>query len=115
MSQQAQDFRTLLENEKRDLQQQYSLLVESDGQLEGTQQARERSSDPAGGDGDQTSVERGGIKTMLRGLEKRLGEIDRALDALEDGSYGTCEQCGNAIPAERLEALPGVARCVACA
>jgi RNA polymerase-binding transcription factor DksA len=30
-------------------------------------------------------------------------------------TYGTCERCGNPIPAERLEALPWAILCVDCA
>jgi DnaK suppressor protein len=41
--------------------------------------------------------------------------IERALRRLDDGTYGTCEGCGNAIPLARLDALPSVAHCVRCA
>ena len=41
-------------------------------------------------------------------------QIDRALAKISAGTYGTCEQCGNAIPQARLKALPYAALCVAC-
>ncbi len=41
-------------------------------------------------------------------------EIDRALEKLEDGSYGTCDACGGPIAPERLEALPWAVLCVSC-
>lgn len=46
--------------------------------------------------------------------EETLSEIDEALARLDEGTYGTCVDCGGQIPAERLEALPTAARCLAC-
>jgi RNA polymerase-binding transcription factor DksA len=34
---------------------------------------------------------------------------------MDDGSYGTCERCGNAIATPRLEARPMSTHCVECA
>jgi RNA polymerase-binding transcription factor len=41
-----------------------------------------------------------------------LAAIDAALGRIEDGTYGTCERCGNAIEPERLEALPWATLCI---
>ena len=35
-----------------------------------------------------------------------LERIDRALERVENGTYGTCERCGKDIPVGRLEARP---------
>lgn len=43
-----------------------------------------------------------------------LARIDRALEAMEDGEYGQCEECGCAIPFERLKVEPMTQHCVAC-
>lgn len=43
-----------------------------------------------------------------------LRAIDAALDAIGDGSYGMCADCGEEIPAARLKAQPLAVRCVAC-
>jgi DnaK suppressor protein len=42
----------------------------------------------------------------------RLDDIERAVAKLGDGTYGTCEVCGDAIPEERLEALPAARFCL---
>ncbi|QKS71180.1 TraR/DksA C4-type zinc finger protein [Paenalkalicoccus suaedae] len=42
----------------------------------------------------------------------QLYEIDQALAAIEDGSYGTCKECGKDIPEERLEIVPTTLYCV---
>ena len=42
-------------------------------------------------------------------------EIAAALERLDHGSYGRCENCGRAIPTARLDALPYVRHCTPCA
>jgi RNA polymerase-binding protein DksA len=46
--------------------------------------------------------------------ERLLGEIDAALKRIEDGTYGTCVNCGAQIPPERLEAMPWATLCIDC-
>jgi len=46
--------------------------------------------------------------------ERRIHAIDHALARMDAGRYGTCEVCGGAIPAERLEIVPWATTCVAC-
>lgn len=47
--------------------------------------------------------------------KKRLRQIRRAMDALEEGTYGTCVRCGDTIPRGRLEIVPETRLCVGCA
>jgi DnaK suppressor protein len=51
---------------------------------------------------------------LRRRLERRLSELDHVQRRLEQGSYGKCEQCGEQIPEERLEAMPDTTMCVPC-
>lgn len=44
-----------------------------------------------------------------------LMEIEAALERIEDGTYGICEECGVKIPKKRLNALPFASMCVKCA
>ncbi|SCX86820.1 TraR/DksA C4-type zinc finger protein [Alkaliphilus peptidifermentans] len=44
-----------------------------------------------------------------------ITEIDRALDKIENGTYGDCNLCGKTIPEERLEILPEANICMECA
>lgn len=48
-------------------------------------------------------------------LKKRLPQIERALKAIDDGTYGTCSSCGNGIQSGRLEIRPESRLCVNCA
>ena len=41
--------------------------------------------------------------------------IDNALKKVEDGSYGTCDVCGEPIPTARLDAIPYATTCISCA
>ena len=45
---------------------------------------------------------------------ERLRNIERALDRLEERSYGYCEDCGRMLPVERLKILPFTQYCVRC-
>lgn len=44
-----------------------------------------------------------------------LERIVRAVRRVEDGTYGTCLECGTTIVAARLEVLPEADACLACA
>ena len=44
-----------------------------------------------------------------------LEQIEAALERLEDGVYGECEECGVKIPKARLNAVPYATMCVKCA
>jgi RNA polymerase-binding transcription factor DksA len=48
-------------------------------------------------------------------VENRIEELEAAIDRAEKGLYGVCEECGEPIPPERLEALPFTTLCVDCA
>ena len=53
--------------------------------------------------------------SLMENDEGTLGAIEHALERIEDGAYGDCEECGNKIPKLRLEAIPYAALCVKCA
>jgi DnaK suppressor protein len=46
--------------------------------------------------------------------ERNLTRIEQALDRLDQGTYGFCENCGEPISAERLKALPQATMCMKC-
>jgi YteA family regulatory protein len=52
--------------------------------------------------------------TLEENSEHVLAEIDAALQRIEDGTYGTCTNCGKPIPQERLEARPYATLCIDC-
>ena len=65
---------------------------------------------------DNADTERGRqLFHLLSGREReKLLLINDALESIEDGSYGTCEDCGKKINRERLKIMPFAKLCVAC-
>jgi len=47
-------------------------------------------------------------------VRRELAEIDAALIRIQQGSFGTCENCGGPMGLQRLRALPEARYCVAC-
>jgi DnaK suppressor protein len=47
-------------------------------------------------------------------IRSRIDQVERALERLDEGRYGTCETCSEEIPVARLAAFPAVTLCVAC-
>jgi RNA polymerase-binding protein DksA len=52
--------------------------------------------------------------TLEANEERVLAAIDDALKRIEDGTFGTCRDCGQEIAVERLEALPYTTQCIGC-
>ena len=51
----------------------------------------------------------------LKDREKRLlTKIDQALERIEKGTFGICEECGQEIGLKRLEARPVTTMCIEC-
>ena len=49
-----------------------------------------------------------------KNIKKMLIAIEEALQRIEDGSYGICEECGKKISPERLKIMPFALLCVPC-
>ena len=64
------------------------------------------------GEGTSQAVERIAQVDVHRRLDAKLTDVERALEKLDDGTYGTCDACGEPIPPERLDAMPWATRCV---
>lgn len=51
----------------------------------------------------------------LRKQKKQLQKLERALDRIDEGNYGSCLKCGDDIPVGRLKFMPWTTKCVKCA
>jgi DnaK suppressor protein len=67
------------------------------------------------GDGTVEAVERLAKVGAAKELATMRTEVARALEKIDDGTYGICDRCGALIPEERLEARPWSVLCVRCA
>jgi DnaK suppressor protein len=47
--------------------------------------------------------------------QNQLGRVQKALEAIETGTYGDCRKCGKPISEERLDVQPDAVLCVQCA
>ena len=110
-----QRFRTRLEGEQERLKQ---LIEEYERELEVarmTESSSDRSPDPGNAEASSMKLEYAKELSIEQNTLDLLGKVRHALSRIESGGYGICERCGNAIPVERLDALPYSTLCVSCA
>jgi DnaK suppressor protein len=65
-------------------------------------------------DAAAATAERTELLGIVDSLKQRLVEIDKALQRIVEGTYGTCANCGKEIGAARLEHRPESIHCVDC-
>jgi len=65
---------------------------------------------------DRATQESGrSFELRIRDRERRLiNKIREALERIDDGSFGTCEMCGEDISEARLKARPVTTLCIDC-
>ena len=62
--------------------------------------------DEESGEGDSLAVERDFDLALSAQAQDKVAEIDAALARIADSTYGICITSGQAIPKERLRAIP---------
>jgi RNA polymerase-binding protein DksA len=93
-----------LKKEIHDAEQEIVGLLRDGGDGAGNDQA----------DVGSTTLERDHEMSLANNARDMLDQIERALSRIEDGTYGVCESCGNAIGKGRLQAFPRATLCVSC-
>ena len=101
------DIRSSLEAEREGLRNQLSEL--GFGSITGDHY------DPNFADSSQVTAERGEAEALAAKLRATLDEVEHALEQLDQGTYGTCENCHEPIAEARLEAMPTARYCISCA
>ncbi len=51
---------------------------------------------------------------VVNNASSSLDQIEKAIEKIDKGTYGTCEDCGLPITIERLKALPFATQCIEC-
>ncbi len=99
-------FRKLLQDKLDDL------LNEAGRTLEDMTELSDHFPDPT----DRASIESDrNFELRIRDRERKLiKKIKTALERIDDGSYGICEECGEDIGTKRLEARPVTTLCIEC-
>jgi RNA polymerase-binding transcription factor len=95
------------------LRQAESLKAEADSLTE-DREPGDVQFDEESGEGDTLAVERERDLALSAQARAAIEQIDAAVEKIHAGTYGRCENCGTAIPKERLKALPYAALCVKC-
>jgi DnaK suppressor protein len=67
------------------------------------------------GDGTTEAITRLTDIGVGRSLEESLLRTERAIAKLDDGTFGMCDACGEAIAPARLRAMPDSVLCIGCA
>ncbi|TDU86945.1 TraR/DksA family transcriptional regulator [Kribbella voronezhensis] len=93
-----------LKEEIRDAEQEIVGLLRDGGDGAGNDQA----------DVGSTTLERDHEMSLANNARDMLDQIERALSRIDDGTYGVCESCGQAIGKGRLQAFPRATLCVSC-
>jgi DnaK suppressor protein len=99
-------FRDLLNQRLKDL------LTQADDTVSGMTDQRENFPDPT----DRASLEADrNFMLRIRDRENKLiKKIKKALDRIENETFGICEICGEDISIERLKARPVTTQCIDC-
>jgi RNA polymerase-binding protein DksA len=108
-------FRTALLDERGRIESAIEYLHrETPGSLEDETEEIVGNSDNHLGDAAAGTLDREIDYTLEGNSEQLLAQIDAALVRIEDGTYGTCTNCGKPIAEERLEAVPWATLCIDC-
>lgn len=90
------------------------LLTEADQAVKDISEAHtETSSDPT--DQAVQELDRSRLLRLKDRERKLIRKIEKALNRIEEGTYGGCEACGAVISESRLKARPMTTLCIDCA
>ena len=99
-------FKELLDNRLEEL------LGSADDTVSGMTESKENFPDPT----DRASLEADrNFMLRIRDRESKLiNKVKKALERIENGTFGICESCGEEISIKRLNARPVTTQCIEC-
>src|SRR5438477_3939450 len=108
------EFRTRLREERAELEKQLTTIEETSFATPQSDLSGEVSFDEEYADAGSFTFEREKDLSITNNIRDLLDKVDHALNAIEHGTYGICENCGNPIAKARLLALPYSTMCLSC-
>ena len=108
-------FKKKLEQERDNLTNLLERHQEERERVRLSEGSAERSPDPSEADGGSMAFELEKELTLDENTKYLLNQVEHALYLIKKKKYGICENCGDAIPVARLEALPYSTNCRDCA
>jgi DnaK suppressor protein len=106
------DLRKRLEEERGELQRQASEIEEASFGTPQSELTGEVSFDEEYADAGTATFERERDLSLTNNIRDLTEKIDRALDRIDQGTYGLCERCGKPIEKARIKALPYATLCL---
>lgn len=103
-----------LEDQRKDLTDQLEEIEEAAFSPTQAEASSEAGFDEDYADAGTATFEREKDLSIANNINDLVDKIDKALEKIEQGSYGICENCGQPISADRLKALPHVLLCINC-
>lgn len=104
-----------LETEKKSLQKELESFATEDPNLKHNWDAKYPNREDGDKDEEADEVQEYNNKLSLEySLESKLKDVNIALEKIENGKYGICENCGKEITEERLLACPEAKTCLKC-
>jgi DnaK suppressor protein len=100
------DVQGVLEAKRSELEAQLAVMSAPQGEAGGISFGKRV------GEGTSMAVDRISSVAAHERMQDMLADVRRAQAKLAEGTYGTCEVCGEPIAPDRLEALPWAVRCM---
>jgi RNA polymerase-binding transcription factor len=107
-------IRQTLESERDDLLQRQAELEQDSFDATQSDLTGEVGLDEDFADAGTATFERERDLSIRNNIRDLIDQITRAIQRIEEGTYGTCERCGRPIDAARLKALPHALLCMDC-
>jgi DnaK suppressor protein len=107
-------LRDRLEEERRALSAEMAELEEESFQTTQSDITGEAGVDEDFADAGTATFDREQALSIANNIRDLIGQVDRALARMDEGTYGACERCGRPIDPIRLRALPRTLLCAEC-
>lgn len=108
-------FRTRLDEERERLRKMLHDIEADREEVRLTETSSDRSPDPNTAEGGSLAFEMEKELSLWQNTKDILTNVEEAIERIDEGKYGLCDECGAAIPVARLDALPYTKLCVTCA
>ncbi|MEW6623169.1 MAG: TraR/DksA C4-type zinc finger protein [Bacillota bacterium] len=108
-------YRKKLMQQKRELEARIKTIIDTgleNSMRESTGELSLYDNHP--GDVGSELFERSKDLSLLDNNRIQLQKVEDALRKIDEGTYGTCDECGHPIPIERLNAIPETTKCLHC-
>lgn len=106
------DFKSLLVEERSELERQFDELEESALGASQSELSGEAAFDEEYADSGTFTFERERDLSLAENLRDLMEQIDHALQRIDAGTFGICERCGKPIEKARVKALPYARLCI---